>query len=353
MKYTKIYLLIALAALLVSCEDQIKVKEIWTDRYIDQKLDTVRIIDNWFLDGQIIRTAEDIENTSGLLAMNLFLDGNEIYIANKQGKSIDVFDAETMNYKRSFSYDGKTLAQDVYVQGDQVFVATGEMCAIQIFNKKDGKYITRLGTGIHAGNVSKSGCVAANNDFVFVRDSKYQDIRVFERSSISAEQENNNTVYARLSTKGYYIASPSEPLTGSYEMTIANDSLYAFIHCSGLILSYSIKDVRDMKNDTPVTKTQLAGGMKIYSASTNSENGNIWLSMEKSGQKEISEFKMEDFIRREFSKPIRSFTSNDRYSLPSQPMFSVYKESIIYLNGNSIEKWEIKNNPSYIIEGLE
>ena len=348
----KLFQFILLSAFLSSCEDKIEVKEIWVDKYVEQKLDTISVIDNWYLDNMTIKDASDTGNEDGLLAMNIHLDGNNLYIANKKAKCVEVFDAESLEYKKSISHDGRTLAQDVYVHGDHIFVATGEMCAIQIFDKKDGKYLTRIGTGSFTGNVSKSGCVAANDDFVFVRDSKYQDIRVFERSAISMEKGDNNTVFARLDTKGFYIASPAEPLSSSYDMNIVGDSLYTFIHCSNLVLAYSLKDVRELKDATPVTKTQLDGKTKIYAISAGTQKDAVWISMEQNGKKSISEFSTEDFRNRDFSNPLRSFTANGKYSLPAQPMFSYFNESLIYISGENIQKWDIKNNPTYIIEPL-
>ena len=348
----QLYTLILLSAVLSACEDKIEVKEIWVDKYVEQKLDTTSVIDNWYLDDLTIKDASDTGSEDGLLAMNIHLDGENIYIANKKARCIEVFDARSMEHKQSISHDGKTLAQDVYVNGDHIFVATGEMCAIQIFDKKDGKYLTRIGTGSFTGNVSKSGCVAANEDFIFVRDSKYQDIRVFERSAISMEKGDNNTIFARLDTKGFYIASPAEPLSSSYDMNIVGDSLYTFIHCSNLVLAYSLKDVRELKDATPVKKTQLDGKTKIYAISAGTQTDAVWVSMEQNGKKNISEFRTDDFHKRDFSSPLRSFTANGKFTLPAQPMFTYFNETLIYTSGESINKWNIKNNPTYIIEPL-
>ena len=41
----------------------------------------------------------------------------------------------------------RTLARDVYAEGDHLFVAAGENQEVQIFDRKTGKYLSRLGTG--------------------------------------------------------------------------------------------------------------------------------------------------------------------------------------------------------------
>ena len=337
----------------ISCEDT-EYKDVWEDRYVESKLDTVGVINNWFLTDRMTCSAENLINGKGFKAFNLFLDGENLYVANYKGKSVDVFDVRTMAYKHSLEHGGHTQAHDVYVSGKQVFVATGEMCAIQIFDKENGTYLTRLGTGSsYNGNVSKSGCVAANEDFVFVRDSKEQNIRVFERSAISTNQTNNNTVFARLDTKNYFINSSLEPLNASYDMEIVGDSLYAFIYKAEVIYAYPLKEIRALKNQTPAIKTTLPTGTQIYAAVANTQKNTIWLSAEINGKKQLMEVSKEDFHARRFNNPIRSFTNNERYKFSEQPMIAFDEESLLFTSENTVARWNIDNNPSYIIEEVK
>lgn len=336
----------------ISCENT-EYKDVWEDRYVESKLDTIEVKNNWFLTDRMTCSVENIENGKGFKALNLFLDGENLYVANQKGKSVDVFDVKTMKYKHSLEHNGRTQAHDVYVSGEQVFVATGNMCAIQIFDKESGTYLTRLGTGSYLGNVSKSGCVAANDEFVFVRDSKDQNIRVFDRRSISENQTDNNTVFASLDTKGYYISSSLEPLNASYDMEIIGDSLYAFIYQAEIMYAYPLKEIRTSKNQTPAIKTTLPGGIKVYAAVANEPHNTIWISAEINGKKQLMEVNKEDFHARRFNNPIRSFTNNERYKLSEQLMIAFYEESLLFTSENTVAQWKIDNNPSYIIEELK
>ena len=333
--------------LLVSCE-QTELKEILEDRYVPQKLDTVAVYDNWFLvDGQ---TFAPTVSESKDRFLNLYLDGQELYVANKGAKRIDVFDVGTLSYLRSLKKDERTEAHDVYVSGDQVFVATGEMSKIQVFDKVSGEYITRIGTGSYTGNVSKNGCVAATDDYVFVRDSKQQDIRVFLRQSLSAGKVNNE-VFARLDTKGYFINSGNEPLHNPYDMMVLGDSLYAFLYCSGSVHAYALADIKKDQTVYPV-KTQLDAGGKIYSAAVDGQRGTVWLSMTQGGEKKLAEFTVDHFHSRNFSRPLRMFSHSDRHPFPAYPMIAIHEGHLIYPQNNKVEKWRIINQPTYIINPL-
>lgn len=149
---------------LASC-DKTEYREITEDRVVTQPVDTIKVADHFYLDGYLSRTSEHIGGRD-LNAVNLYHDGEELYVANFAGKCIDVFDAETLELKRSIS------------NGDHLFVAAGDSREVQIFDKKTGKYLSRLGTGNWQGsNVSWAGCVCATPRLVFVRDSKEMNIR--------------------------------------------------------------------------------------------------------------------------------------------------------------------------------
>ena len=79
---------------MASC-DQTEYREITEDRVVPQPVDTIKVADHFYLDGYLSRTSEDIGGRQ-LNAVNLFSDGEELYVANFAGKCIDVFDAETL-----------------------------------------------------------------------------------------------------------------------------------------------------------------------------------------------------------------------------------------------------------------
>ena len=109
---------------MASC-DQTEYREITEDRVVPQPVDTIKVADHFYLDGYLSRTSEDIGGRQ-LNAVNLYYDGEELYVANFAGKCIDVFDAETLELKRSMSNGDRTLARDVYAEGDHLFVAAGD-----------------------------------------------------------------------------------------------------------------------------------------------------------------------------------------------------------------------------------
>lgn len=97
---------------LASC-DKTEIRELKEDRLVPQPVDTIKVADYFYLDGHLSRTAEDLGGRP-LDAANLFNDGEELYVANFAGKCVDVFDAETLEFKRSMSNGDRTLARDVY-----------------------------------------------------------------------------------------------------------------------------------------------------------------------------------------------------------------------------------------------
>ena len=135
-----------IVGILTACE-QTEIREIPEDRYVPQPVDTVKVTDNYYLDGYTARTAADLGEGRMLQAVNLCLDEGELYVANFAGSCVDVFDAESLKYKRSMANGERTLARDVYVEGDHVFVAAGDSREVQIFDRKTGAYLSRLGTG--------------------------------------------------------------------------------------------------------------------------------------------------------------------------------------------------------------
>ncbi len=129
---------------------------------MSQPVDTIKVADHFYLDGYLSRTSEDIGGRQ-LNAVNLFSDGEELYVANFAGKCIDVFDAETPGSEAQHEqWRPHPLARDVYAEGDHLFVAAGDSREVQIFEKKTGKYLSRPGTGSLASQQCLwAGCVCA------------------------------------------------------------------------------------------------------------------------------------------------------------------------------------------------
>ena len=122
-----------IVGILTACE-QTEIREITEDRYVPQPVDTVKVTDNYYLDGYTARTAADLGEGRTLQAVNLCLDEGELYVANAAGSCVDVFDAEELTYKRSIANADRTLARDVYVESDHLFVAVGNNREVQVFD---------------------------------------------------------------------------------------------------------------------------------------------------------------------------------------------------------------------------
>ena len=337
-----------IVGILTACE-QTEIREITEDRYVPQPVDTVKVTDNYYLDGYTARTAADLGEGRTMQAVNLCLDEDELYVANFAGSCVDVFDAEALTYKRSIANGDRTLARDVYVEGDHLFVAAGNNREVQVFDKRSGTYLTRLGTGSWpASNVSWAGCVAATKRFAFVRDSKEQNVRVFDRAAVSLTAANNNAVFARLSTPRNYIASGTEPQGDSYDMEIIGDSLYAFIPRLGIIYAWNIGDIETQKDNTQTSVTTPTG-VKIRSVAKGKDGNSLFVAMEKDSKVQLAEITLADFQNRRFDRPLREFTADSRVALPSQPIIAYLNERLILTGSDKLERWEIRNNPSYVI----
>lgn len=191
--------------------------------------------------------------------------------------------------------------------------------------------------------------VCATPRLVFVRDSKETNIRVFDRNAINLGAANNNNVYAKLATDSYFIGSKFEPQSESYDMEAIGDSLYSFIPRTGTIYSWKVQDIIEKKNDAPAKITQNATE-KIRSISKTDDKEKFFVSMEKDGKMQLAEYTLADIQKRNFSQPTRSFASDSRVSLPSQTIVTYQKEKLILTNGTKLDRWEIRNNPSYEIQ---
>lgn len=265
-----------IVGILTACE-QTEIREITEDRYVPQPVDTVKVTDNYYLDGYTARTAADLGEGRTLQAVNLCLDEGELYVANAAGS-----------------------------------------------------------------------CVAAPKRFAFVRDSKEQNVRVFDREAVSLTVANNNAVFARLSTPGNFIGSGTEPQGDSYDMEVIGDSLYAFIPRSGIVYAWKTSEIEAQKDNTPTSITTPTG-VKIRSVAKGKDDSSLFVAMEKDGKMQLAEITLADFQSRNFSRPIRQFTADSRVALPSQPIITYFNERLILTNSDKLERWEIRNNPSYVI----
>lgn len=308
-----------------------------------QKVDTVQF-DNYYLTDRIVRSGEQVE-TKKLKGVATYVDDAKLYIANKEGGSIDVFDIETMNYIRRISHNNRTDARDVYVNGNHLFVAAGDSREVQIFDKHTGNYLTRLGTGAWTGNVSFAGCVAASERFVFVRDSKERNIRVFDRNTISLTATDNNNPFAKLDTESYYVDQKND----SHEMEIIGDSLYVFLHRQGIIYSYNLQEIETKKNSTPFAKTILQNGEKIYSISHDKETKKVYIATVRDGHNVIECLSEASFINRDFSNYIYRLESPLQGIFDGQLMIAFFNQKIMFPAANHLEQWKIKNDPIYIL----
>ena len=110
---------------MASC-DQTEYREITEDRVVPQPVDTIKVADHFYLDGYLSRTSEDI--------------------GGRQLNAVNLFSSSVSASNTSMHLPAK-LARDVYVEGEHLFVAAGDSREVQIFDKKTGKYLSRLGTG--------------------------------------------------------------------------------------------------------------------------------------------------------------------------------------------------------------
>ena len=110
-----------------------------------------------------------------------------------------------------------------------------------------------------------------------------------------------------------------------------------------------VQDIIEKKNDAPAKITQNATE-KIRSISKTDDKEKFFVSMEKDGKMQLAEYTLADIQKRNFSQPTRSFASDSRVSLPSQTIVTYQKEKLILTNGTKLDRWEIRNNPSYEIQ---
>ena len=191
--------------------------------------------------------------------------------------------------------------------------------------------------------------MCATKRFAFVRDSKETNVRVFDREALDLKAANNNTVFARLATGGNFIGGRDEPTTESYDMEVIGDSLYAFVPRTGVVYAWNVNEIADKKDKTPVSVTT-PGGVKIRSVARGKDDATLFVAMQKNGNTLLVEMTVADFQSRNFDAPLRKFAADSRVTLPSQPIIAYVNERLVMTNGDKLERWEIRNNPSYIIQ---
>ena len=233
----------------------------WKDREVGQKMDTIARIDKYMLDSAIIRTSADLPDNKAFSSVNIYLDGKDLYVANFGGKCVDLFDAATMEYKRSYSKDERTLARDIYVRETTSLSQRGTAVRYKIFDKNTGEYLTRLGTESGPVMSPMPAMWRQPDDLFSYVIQKATNIRVFDREQISLTAANNNSPYASVGIESHFIDQTSD----SYDMEVVGDSLYVFLYrpSPSLIYAYSIADIEEKKNTAPFVKTELGGGNKI------------------------------------------------------------------------------------------
>ena len=337
MRYLGGIALTALVTLFASCDETIT-----NTTGSGPRMDTLSVINNWFLDENTTVRATDF-GAETFAPVNLFNADGELFAANPEGKTVEVFDAVDMRHLRTLRHaDRGTEAWAVCADGDYVYAACGSMREVQLFNRKTGDYVTRL-------NSAWVASVAVSDKYVFIRDSKDYNIPVFAKSDINPLKADNGTVFARLTTDDTFIGSKTEPQNNSYSITVMGDSLYAFMYTRRQIYAYSLADVETLKNLTQPLRTTLAEGVTVYSAAPAADGKTIWLSMKLDGVKAMAQFNLDDFANRNFSRPLRAFKAHNRHPFDGTPMMTIQGETPIYTSPDGLERWTIGNHPSYVM----
>lgn len=80
------------------------------------------------------------------------------------------------------------------------------------------------------------------------------------------------------------------------------------------------------------------------------DDATLFVAMQKNGNTLLAEMAVADFQSRNFGASLRQFAADSRVTLPSQPVMAYVNERLVMTNGDKLERWEIRNNPSYIIQ---
>lgn len=140
----------------------------------------------------------------------------------------------------------------------------------------------------------------------------------------------------------------TEPQGDSYDMEVIGDSLYASVFRSGIVYTWNISDIETQKDNTQTSVTTPTG-VKIRSVAKEKDGSSLFVVMEKDGKMQFAEIALSDFQSRNFDRPLRLFTADRHVAFPSQPIIAYLNKRLILTNGDELERWEIRNNPSYVI----
>lgn len=332
--------LCAISLLLAGCEKEGNILAV--DEYVPQLTDTVTY-NSFFLDEGMKVDKSLFTDGSQFGPMATYLDGNDLYVANPVDKRVDLFDATTLVYKRSFS-NGRTDARDVYVHGDQLFVGAGNSREVQIYDKKSGKYLTRLGTGNYNHSVSFAAAVAANEKFVFVCDSKGNGIKVFERSQINMTAVNNNSPFCWLDNDKVLVDQKN-----MNDIEFVGDSLYVFHHLSSTVYIYSLADVEAKKTGYARKVLLKEQGITMYSASVDAANGEVYVAMKVNQVSVIQKYSLADFKAMKLDKPLFSLPTAGNVAFPAICNIGFCGQRLLFPRASALESWMIKNAPVHVI----
>lgn len=332
--------LCAIPLLLAGCEKEGSILTV--DEYVPQPTDTVTY-NSFFLDEGMKVDKSLFTDGSQFGPMSTYLDGNDLYVANPVDKRVDLFDATTLVFKRSFS-NGRTDARDVYVHGDHLFVGAGISREVQIYDKKSGKYLTRLGTGNFFDSVSFAAAVAANEKFIFICDSKENGIKVFERSRINLTTANNNTLFCLLNIEKKTIDQKN-----MNDIEFVGDSLYVFHHPSSTVYIYSLSDVEAKKTDYVREVVLTDQGITMYSASVDAVNGEVYAAMKVNQVSVIQKYSLSDFKAMKLDDPLFSLPTAGNAAFPAICNIGFCGQRLLFPRASALESWMIKNAPVHVI----
>ncbi|MEG0580321.1 MAG: hypothetical protein RR490_10435, partial [Niameybacter sp.] len=157
---------------------------------------------------------------------------NELFCANINAQRVDVFEANTLQYKESFAES--MICRDVFADEQYIFVTglSNPRCQVSVYDRQSKEYICRLGNGSYSGPLTHPISVIANDKYIFVRDQSTV-IKVFLRKEIASGK--NLNVYCRLN-----IEKSQAMNTENYDFGIFKYMLYAVNNKNSTIYMYDL-----------------------------------------------------------------------------------------------------------------
>lgn len=126
--------------------------------------------------------------------LGLCVTGDTLYVANWSARTIEVFDARTLEYRHTIvdkSNAQQLNSRNVYVSDSLLFIPGINPSQVSVYNRFSEKYLCRLGNGSWQGALVHANSVAADSHFVYVRDQS-AEIKVFTRANIQKAVESGN-----------------------------------------------------------------------------------------------------------------------------------------------------------------